>query len=170
MNWRAPLRRLTTFRSLRTRLTVLYMGLFGLTLMLTAIAVVSAVSGSARRMVRDELGASGEVYAHIWASRSAQLKQGAAMLAQDYGFREAVATGDEATVRSALDNLRARQGVDGALILGVDGYASATGVAVDDATLDVLFRGLDSGQVDTGVIRIGDQTYQAVAAPLWRPS
>ena len=169
MNGRALLRRLTTFRFLRTRLTVLYMGLFGLTLLLTAIAVVSAVSGSARRMVRDELGASGEVYAHIWASRSAQLKQGAAMLAQDYGFREAVATGDEATVRSALDNLRARQGVDGALILGVDGYASATGVAVDDATLDLLFNGLDSGQVETGVIRIGDKTYQAVAAPIRAP-
>ncbi|RYI10500.1 MAG: GGDEF domain-containing protein, partial [Acetobacteraceae bacterium] len=98
MNWRELRRRLTSFRNLRTRLTVLYTGLFGLTLLLTAIAVVSAVSGSARRMVRDELGASGEVYAQIWASRSAQLKQGAAMLAQDYGFREAVATGDEATV------------------------------------------------------------------------
>lgn len=169
MNWREPLRRLTSFRYLRTRLTVLYTGLFGLTLLLTAIAVVSAVSGSARRMVRDELGASGAVYAQIWAARSAQLKQGAAMLAQDYGFREAVATGEEATVRSALDNLRARQGVDGALILGVDGYASATGVAVDDATLDLLFNGLDSGQVETGVIQIGDKTYQAVAAPIMAP-
>ena len=165
----ALLRRLTTFRRLRTRLTVLYMGLFGLTLILTAVAVVSAVSGSARRMVRDELGASGEVYAQIWASRSAQLKQGAAVLAQDYGFREAVATGDEATVRSALDNLRARQGVDGALILGVDGYASATGVTPDDAALDSLFNGLDSGQVDAGVIKIGGQTYQAVAAPIMAP-
>lgn len=165
----AILRRLTTFRRLRTRLTVLYMGLFGLTLLLTAVAVVSAVSGSARRMVRDELGASGEVYAEIWASRSAQLKQGAAVLAQDYGFREAVATGDEATVRSALDNLRARQRVDGALILGVDGYASATGVTPDDASLDTLFNGLDSGQVDAGVIEIGGQTYQAVAAPIMAP-
>ena len=165
----ALLRRLTTFRHLRTRLTVLYMGLFGLTLLLTAIAVVSAVSGSARRMVRDELGASGEVYAQIWASRSAQLKQGAAVLAQDYGFREAVATGDQATVRSALDNLRARQGVEGALILGVDGYADATGVTPDDAALDALYTGLDSGRIDAGVIRIGDQTYQAVAAPIMAP-
>ena len=53
------------------------------------------------------------------------LQQGAGVLAQDYGFREAVATNDEATVRSALDNLRARQKVDGALILGVDGYVTA---------------------------------------------
>ena len=166
---RALLRRLTTFRTLRTRLTVLYMGLFGLTLLLIAIAVLTAVSSSARRMVRNELGASGEVYAQIWASRSAQLKQGAGVLAQDYGFREAVATGDEATVRSALDNLRARQGVDGALILGVDGYASATGVAPDDAALDTLFAGLDSGQVEAGVIQIGGQTYQAVAAPIRAP-
>lgn len=161
-------RGLFAFRNLRTRLTVLYMGLFGLALVLTAIAVVSAVTGSARRMVRDELSASGEVYAQIWASRSAQLRQGAAVLAHDYGFREAVATNDEATVRSALDNLRVRQGVDGALILLSDGYATSAGVTPDDAALDALFKGLESG-VDTGVITVGDQTYQAVAAPIMAP-
>lgn len=157
------------FRHLRTRLTVLYMGLFGLTLLLTAIAVVTAVSNSAQRLVRDELSASGAVYAQIWQSRSAQLKQGAAILAQDYGFREAVATNDEATVRSALDNLRRRQGVDGALILGVDGHAVSTGVALDDAALDALYEGLDAGGVGSGVIAIGGQAYQAVAAPVRAP-
>lgn len=157
------------FRHLRTRLTVLYMGLFGLALLLTAVAVVTVVTDSARRMVRDELSASGAVYGEIWRSRSAQLRQGAAILAQDYGFREAVATNDEATVRSALDNLRARQGVDGALILGTDGHAISAGVALDDAALDDLYEGLDTGGVGSGVITIGGKAYQAVAAPVRAP-
>ena len=157
------------FTRLRTRLTVLYMGLFGVALVLVATAVVTAVSGSARRVVRNELTAAGAVYGQIWQARSAQLQQGAAVLAQDYGFREAVATADEATVSSALDNLRGRQKVDGALILSTDGHATTAGVSLDDATLDTLWTGLDSGHIESGVITIGGEPYQAVAAPVMAP-
>ncbi|QQQ19464.1 EAL domain-containing protein [Brevundimonas vitis] len=157
------------FTRLRTKLTVLYMGLFGVALMLVALAVVTAVTDSARRVVRNELIASGAVYGQVWASRSDQLRQGASVLAQDYGFREAVATGDEATVRSALDNLRDRQRVEGALILGVDGYVTAAGLSLDDATIDTLWTGLDSGTVDSGVLSIAGQPYKVVAAPVLAP-
>ena len=160
---------LFSFRNLRTRLTVVYMGLFGLALLLAAIAVVTAVTNSARRVVRDEMTAAGAVYSQLWTARSSQLQQGAGVLAQDYGFREAVATNDEATVRSALDNLRARQGVDGALILGIDGYATATGLALDDVALDRLFAGLESGRIESGVLNIDGQPFQVVAAPVNAP-
>ena len=83
--------RLLDFRYLRTRLTVLYLGLFGLALTISAIAVVTAVSASAKGVVREEMRASGAVYDQLWKARSAQLSQGAGVLAQDYGFREAVA-------------------------------------------------------------------------------
>ncbi|CAN5197484.1 EAL domain-containing protein [soil metagenome] len=158
------------FRRLQTRLTVVYMALFGVALMLVAIAVVTAVTRSAQTVVRGELRASGQVYDQIWKARSAQLGQGAAVLAQDYGFRAAVSTNDEATVRSALDNLRARQKVDGAMILGVDGYVTAAGLTPDTAAIDVLFKGLSSGAVDAGVLTIGNQPYQAVAAPIMAPA
>ena len=157
------------FKTLRTRLTVLYMGMFGIALMLVAAAVFTAITGSARTLVRDELGATGAVYGQIWASQSAQLRQGAAVLAQDYGFREAIATNDEPTVRSALDNLRARQKVDGALILGVDGYVTAAGVEMDAATTDTLWNGLNGGDIDAGVLSIDGQPYQAVSAPVMAP-
>lgn len=157
------------FRNLRTRLTVLYMGMFGIALMLVALAVFTAITGSARNLVRDELGATGAVYGQIWESRTAQLHQGAAVLSQDYGFREAVATNDEPTVRSALDNLRARQKVDGALILGVDGYVTSAGVTLDDATTDTLWTGLNGGNIEAGVLSIDGQPYQAVSAPVMAP-
>jgi EAL domain-containing protein (putative c-di-GMP-specific phosphodiesterase class I)/GGDEF domain-containing protein len=157
------------FKYLRTRLTVLYMGMFGIALMLVALAVFTAITGSARTLVRDQLGATGAVYGQIWASQSAQLRQGASVLAQDYGFREAIATNDEPTVRSALDNLRARQKVDGALILGVDGYVTAAGVELDQATTDTLWMGLNGGDIDAGVLSINGQPYQAVSAPVMAP-
>ena len=157
------------FQRLQTRLTVLYMGLFGVALIVVAIAVVTAVTSSARGVVRDELTASGAVYDQIWAGRSEQLRQGASVLAQDFGFREAVATNDEATIRSALDNLRARQKVDGAMIVGVDGYVTAAGLNPDEASIDTMFRGLESGELDAGVLTIGGGPYQVVAAPILAP-
>ena len=157
------------FRRLQTRLTVLYMGLFGVALAMVAVAVLIAVTGSARGVVRDELAASGAVYGQIWSARSDQLRQGAGVLAQDFGFREAIATGDEATVRSALDNLRNRQGVEGAMILGTDGYLTASGVSPRDADIDALWSGLESGKVEAGVLTLDGQSYQAVAAPIMAP-
>lgn len=157
------------FKQLKTRLTVLYMGLFGLALLLVAAAVLTAVTHSARALVRNELTASGAVYGQIWASQSAQLRQGAGVLAQDYGFREAIATNDEPTVRSALDNLRARQRVDGALIMGVDGYVTSTGVDLDAATSDALWTGLNGGTIEAGVLSINGQPYQTVSAPIMAP-
>jgi EAL domain-containing protein (putative c-di-GMP-specific phosphodiesterase class I)/GGDEF domain-containing protein len=157
------------FRYLRTRLTVLYAGLFGLALLLVAIAVYTAITASARGLIRDELTASGAVYGQLWDSRSDQLRQGAAVLAQDYGFREAVATNDEPTVRSALENLRARQKVDGALILGIDGYATTVGASLDDTAADTLWTGLNAGRLSAGVLSLNGQPYQAVAAPVMAP-
>ncbi len=156
------------FRRLRTRLAVLYMGLFGFALLLVAGAVLTVVTGSAHKVVRDELSASGAVYGQIWTARSNQLRQGASVLAQDYGFREAVATADEATIRSALDNLRARQGVDGALLLGAGGELTAVGATLADADADALWAGFDKG-VEAGVINLEGRPYQAVAAPIMAP-
>lgn len=157
------------FRHLRTRLTVLYAGLFGLALLFVALAVFTAITASARGVVRGELTATGAVYDQLWSSRSAQLEQGAAVLAQDFGFREAVATNDEPTVRSALENLSARQGVDGALLLGADGYAIAAGASLDEATLDTLWTGLNGGGMSSGVLDLNGQLHQAVAAPVMAP-
>ena len=157
------------FNRLQTRLTVLYMGLFGIALLVVAIAVVTAVTSSARSVVRSELSASGQVYDQIWAGRSEQLRQGASVLAQDFGFRQAVASNDEATIRSALDNLRGRQKVDGAMIVGVDGSVTAAGLNPDETSTNTLFMGLESGSLDAGITTIGGAPYQVVAAPIMAP-
>ncbi len=157
------------FRSLRTRLTVVFVTLFAVALAVVGVAVTMAVGNGARTLVRNELAATGQVYEAIWKSRTDQLRQGAAVLARDFGFREAVATADEATVRSALDNLRARQGVDGALMMATDGYVTSTGITLDDAAADALWTGLNS-ETEAGVLTAGGRPFQAVAAPILAPT
>jgi diguanylate cyclase (GGDEF)-like protein len=158
------------FRRLSTRLTVLYAGLFALALGVVALAVYTAVAANASRAVRGELQANATVFDRLWEMRAGQLRDGAVILAHDFGFREAVATHDRATIASALENLKVRLGIDFAFIIGVDGDV----VGVDQARLggsaESIRRALDGGADDGGVFVLGDTAHQAVSAPILSPS
>jgi len=160
-----------TFRHLRTKLTVLYAGLFALVLLVITGVVYSAIVGNATKVVRGELAASGTVFDRIWALRTAQLENGAGLLSRDFGFRAAVATHDGATIQSALENLRVRLGLDTAFMIGVDGSIIAAGDAgqVHNLTPAAL-AGLQPDDASSGVVIMNGAPYQAVAVPVLAPA
>jgi len=156
------------FRRLRTRISVLYASLFGAALLLVALAVYTAAAGNAEESVRGELVASGTVFDRVWALRSRQLEDGASVLARDFGFRESLATGDSATIGSAIENLKERLGADLAFIVTVDGEAAGM---VDRPTADAarsLASTLEGGE--SGVLVINGTPYQAIASPVMAPT
>ncbi|HEX5380256.1 MAG TPA: EAL domain-containing protein [Phenylobacterium sp.] len=165
----AALGRLGNVKHLRTKLTVLYAGLFGVTLILISAAVYSAVSNAAQRQVRDELTASGTVFDRVWSIRSDQLKQNAALLSRDFGFREAVATGDQATIVSAMENLRGRLGIDLAFIVGVDGRIAASDTTRLSPHAGRLLKALNDSEGLAGVYLLDDKPYQMIATPIMSP-
>lgn len=154
------------FTRLRTRLTVLYVALFGAVLLLVSGAVYAAINGAAQRQVRDELTATGTVFERVWSLRSDRLREGAILLSRDFGFREAVATGDAATIVSAMENLKQRFGIDRAFIVQADGRVvgdHAEKLAGDAARLGAA---LESGDDPSGVVMLGSEPYQVMAAPV----
>jgi len=154
------------FTHLRTRLTVLYASLFAVALLLTASAVYTAIRSNAEQSIRQELAASGTVFDRIWSLRSQQLRDSADILARDFGFREAVATGDRATVESALDNLRRRLSIERAFIVGMDGdIIGADGLEGGDA----LWEALSKDDVVNGVLMVEGRPHQAISAPVMAP-
>ena len=157
------------FKHLRTKLTVLYAALFGATLLLVSLAVFTAINQAAQRQVRSELTASGTVFDRVWSLRSDRLREGAALLSRDFGFREAVATGDDTTIVSAMENLKRRFKIDRAFILGVDGKivgAEARSMAGDAAKLTQAFNDADD---PSGVVLLGGAPYQVMSAPVLSP-
>src|SRR5258708_1135572 len=82
-------------------------------------------AGAASREVEGQLQSSGAVYDRLWQQRAHELQNAAQLLARDFGFRAAVATGDEATMQSALRNAAARLRVPTAFIVSADGRVSA---------------------------------------------
>jgi len=157
------------FQRIRTRLAVLYAGLFALALSLVAIALYVVVTTTAERQVRDELVASGTVFDRLLELRTRELSNAATLLSRDFGFRAAVATGDPRTALSALDNLKGRLGLRTAFILGMDG--NVTGLADPRLRADAqaLWAALDAGQT-SGIVRLGGVPHHVVAAPIMAPA
>src|ERR671912_2063976 len=96
------------FRSLSARLTVQFALLFAVAMLGVSAALSTLIAGAASRQVESELQSSGAVYDRLWQQRERELQSAAALLARDFGFRAAVATGDTATMHSALRNVSAR--------------------------------------------------------------
>ena len=67
------------FTRLRTRLTVLYVALFGATLLVVSVSIYAAINQAAQRQVRGELTATGTVFDRVWSLRSDRLREGAAL-------------------------------------------------------------------------------------------
>ncbi|MFZ3005812.1 MAG: ATP-binding protein [Phenylobacterium sp.] len=157
------------FTHLRAKLTVLYAGLFVAILFVILSAVYAAVARNAERIVRDELAASGQVFDRIWTLRARELESGANVLARDFGFRAAVATQDAATIQSALDNLRARLGIDAAFVVGLDGRVLTASSRSRARPSDAVLRAIAGQDTASGVFVMAGAPYQAVAAPILTP-
>ena len=158
------------FRHLRTRLTVLYAALFGASLLVLAVALYAVITGNAVRQVGDELTASATVFNRIWAMRSQEMQESAGLLSRDYGFREAVASKDAATIRSALGNLANRLHADRAFIVNLDGSAvSADGKPIE-ATAAKVLASLDQDEDASGVFTLAGAPFQATSAPILSPT
>src|SRR3954468_6914688 len=158
-----------SFRSLRARLTVQFALLFAVAMLAVSAALYIFIAGSASREVESQLQSSGAVYDRLWQQRSHELQNAAQLLSRDFGFRAAVATGDEATMRSALGNAAARLKVHTAFIVTADARVSAIDPSIGNAQAAALWEPLDAGRL-TGVTVLAGRPRQLVAAPIMAPT
>jgi len=158
-----------SFRSLSARLTVQFALLFAAAMLAVSAALYTFIAGSASREVESQLQSSGAVYDRLWQQRAHELQNAAQLLSRDFGFRAAVATGDEATMRSALGNAAARLKVRTAFIVTADGRVSAIDPTVRANEVARLWDPLDSGKL-TGVAVLAGRPRQLVAAPIMAPT
>ncbi|WP_297733892.1 EAL domain-containing protein [uncultured Maricaulis sp.] len=159
-----------TFRSLRTKLAVIYAGLFSLVLLSVGAAALFTVQNSATGMVRGEMSATAAVFNRIWDMHAEQMGDAADILSRDFGFRAAVATRDDPTIDSALENLRQRFGFDLAFVMTENGSI----VGVEPSGLEMrdgaLFEILSSRDSAGGVLLIAGAPHHAVARPVRAPT
>jgi diguanylate cyclase (GGDEF)-like protein len=134
--------------------------------------VRSNIDRNARAQLANELRVGERVWQRLLDAQAQRLRQGAALLSADFGFRAAASSGDTATISSALDNHGARIGATVAALLDTRFepravHASTThalaGVLHDMATLLARENG------GNRIALIDGQPHQFVAVPLRAP-
>ena len=92
---------------LSTRIVAVFLALLLVVQAAGFLAIRASMEAAARRTLTQELEVGDRVWTRLLAQKAATLVQGATLLAADYGFRAAVASGDRSTLRSALNRVYA---------------------------------------------------------------
>lgn len=155
-------------RSLRAKLTLFYAALFSGAVGLILVGAQVGIERYAEHIVATEMDAGSKVFDRVAAMRYAQLGDAGRVLAADFGFRAAAATGDGPTIASALDSLKQRLRVSQAFLVGTDGRVVGYQGKLSQRDADALFEALDGGAT-TGVVEIGRASFNASAVPVEAP-
>ncbi|MCC5878840.1 MAG: EAL domain-containing protein [Idiomarina sp.] len=154
--------------SFRARLLLLLSGLVALALGVVILAIFLATESSVKRNIDRELGVSERVFLQLLEQRENQLTQAATVLADDFGFRQAVASADENTILSALVNHAQRIEADLITQLSPNGsvIVSTHDITNADALLDL---GQGHNNAAFGMTVVENELYQLVAVPVRAP-
>ena len=159
-------------RSLQARALALFL-LLVVGVQLGGYALInSAGLAAARKSVGAEIVTGAHVFDRFLEQDTERLIQGARLLTADYAFREAVATGDVATVASVLANHGKRIDATLMMLVGLDQRVIAD--TMDNATgeqfafADLLAKAESSRQTLAMVLMHG-QLYQLVIVPVLAP-
>ena len=135
------------------------------------MSIRQSIDSNARAQLNEQLLRGERVLQRLLAQNAQVLRQGAALLAADYGFRDAVQSEDTATIRSALDNHGARIHAQVSALLDVQLGLRATSLA-DSAELRAVLRSLvaaGQNQPSSALAVLDGQGYQFVAVPMKAP-
>ncbi|MCY1672569.1 diguanylate cyclase, partial [Novosphingobium sp. SL115] len=158
-------------RTLGSRIALLYVVLLAAVMAVTIMVASSGISLFAREAAQRDLAANARVFDQIIATRQRQMADAGEVVSHDFGFREAFATGDAATLASALLSLRDRAGASEAAIVRLDGSVIASGTTGStDGSIDgrAMLARLEGGQ-DRGVVKLGGTEALAAAVPIEMP-
>ncbi|HVS78631.1 MAG TPA: EAL domain-containing protein [Steroidobacteraceae bacterium] len=152
---------------------MLIIGLAVLTQTVTLFAVLASTARDVRARGAEQLSAAGSFVDQLIRYRAEQLASAVAVLAEDFGFREAVASGDGPTMLSAAGNNARRIGADLVLLMDTHGRVLASNApsgAHVGASIGGLLLGASDGKHGRPQFMVlGKRTYQLFLAPVRTP-
>ncbi len=162
------IQRLLRSGSLSVRIAVLYSALFVLTFGALVAVATGGIERYAAMKISDDMAANSKAFSKVLELESKRMATATDILAADFGFREAVALGDEPTIASALVSLRNRLDVPNAFIMTLDGTTIGLEQKMKTEDADGVWNALDEGS-HSGLVKIGGEYQGVVAAPVEAP-
>jgi adenylate cyclase len=161
------------FRSFRSRLVAVFLGLFALIQATSYVVVAAFVRASARQHVEDELRLASTLFARQLDDRSRQLVTATRLLSGDFALKTAVAIADHATTTSVLENHRRRVDSDILILASLDGAVVADTLRPTRQAAPFpaprLIERAEAGREASDVVAIDGRLYRLAVVPLLAP-
>jgi len=159
------------FKSFRSQLIAMLVISLTMIQLISGTVILDTIKQDSLDQAIKRIDIAKKVFKRTIDTRSKHLSVGVTLLASDFGFKTAVATHDDATIRSSLENNAKRVGADFGILL------SSEGVSIN-ATYDMVY-GSDFTQLIkdnrrrrniNGFIEVNHKPYQLVLVPVKAPN
>lgn len=161
------------FKSLKHQIIVIFLTLVLVIQLAGLIPIQQSIDKNVRNLVAKELVVGEKVFLNLLESNNENILNGAKILASDYGFREAIASNDQETILSALNNFQSRIHADIAIFQGVDnGITSVSGDLTEQDAIPAvqhLIKNYTSSSQNIQFEIFNQMPYQLVAVPIKAP-
>ena len=159
--------------SLRTRILALVLGLVTLVVAAMATAIAVKARAEVERQVGVQLRSAADTAREALKFHGGRLTGAVELLTTDFGFREAVASGDKPTLLSAVENQRARINADLVIVLSQEGRPVVSTLGALTANTENDLQNLIANDADSETLQlyrlIDGRPYQLVLAPILAP-
>ena len=165
-----PLRRRLAFR-----IVALFLGLLLVVQVVTFTIVQRSIDHNARELLGASLDLGDQVFKRLLQQSATHLSESTRLLAADFGFREALSSGDQETVVSVLENHGERVGASLAAITDPQGAIEASigpaSKGVPDLVKSAIQHAESADQTTSSglIVKIEERVYQLVAVPIRAP-
>jgi len=135
-------------------------------------ATLSAMKRDSYSQAQQSLSVASKVFQQALANRSEQLSTSVRIISSDFGFRRAVATSEQETITSVLENHGGRIQANVSVLLSPSGVLLAsTQQQISQAQITTLFKEMKQSGRDslTDIVLLGDEAYQLVMMPVKAP-
>ncbi|MHA6492852.1 putative bifunctional diguanylate cyclase/phosphodiesterase [Pseudomonas borbori] len=137
------------------------------------LAVLTATNAAVRSQAGEQLEIGSRVFEQLLDVRSRQLSDAVQVLAADFGFKDAVASGDSETIRSALANHGARINAAAVMMLDLEGSLEVSTdrqiSGMTAARLSAQVMALEQQGTQISLMPIADKLYLLVQATVNAP-
>ena len=156
----------------QTKITAVFAALLAGVLLVAFAVVYKVIFDSTFRQIEAQLNYSRAALDHQLAERMDSLREATQILARDFGFRKAVATGDVPTIASVSSNFSTRTEASRILVADPHGTLLADthgNRGAHAAALDAAIRSADERGSADGLLSLDAMLYQFAVVPVQAP-
>ncbi len=160
------------FKSLQSRIAFFFLGLLALVQSLVFYAVDALNNRQAHEQIEQALAAGAGNFRRMTDLRTTQLVESVRILSSDFAFKEAISSGDKATVHSVLANHGGRVGADVMILVSLDHSVledTRPMSGVYPLALGQLVQEAEKRQRASALIVLDGKPYQVAVLPVLAP-